>query len=372
MKVCLDIQPAVAQRAGVGRYVKALAERLGRFAAGDDLTLFHFDFRRRGIGFETPGARVRAVGWAPGRLVQQAWKRFGAPPYDWFAGRADLYHFPNFIRPPLARGRSVVTVHDLSFVRFPEAAEPKNLAYLRARMDDTIRRADAILTDSKTIAAEIVEHYRVASDRVFAVRLGVEETLARPPAPDIADALRRWGLERPYLLHVGTIEPRKNIGFLAEVFERLADFDGDLALAGGLGWRVGPILERLRRSPRAARIRQLGHVPDRDLPALYAGASVFVFPSLYEGFGFPPLEAMACETPVVSAPGGSLREVIGDGAELIEGYDAERWAARVRALLGDREQRAARIAAGRVCAARYRWDDTARRTWDIYRTVAAA
>ncbi len=372
MKVCLDIQPAIAQRAGVGRYVKALAERLGRFAAGDELTLFHFDFRRRGLEFETPGARVRAVGWVPGRLVQQAWKRLGAPPYDWFAGRADLYHFPNFIRPPLARGRSVVTLHDLSFVRFPEAAEPKNLAYLTARIGDTVRRADAILADSETIAAEIVEHFRLSPDRVFPVVLGLEETLARPPEPAVDAVRRRLGLERPYLLHVGTLEPRKNIAFLVEVFERLADFDGDLALAGGLGWRTEPILERIARSPRAARIRRLGRVADGDLPALYAGASAFVFPSLYEGFGFPPLEAMACGTPVIASPRGSLREVLGDGAALVEDFDADAWAERLRAVLGDAVRRGALVAAGRARAARYRWDDTALRTWEVYRKAASA
>lgn len=372
MRVCLDIQPAVAQRAGIGRYVRALAERLGRFADADELTLFHFDFRRRGLDFPAPGARVRACAWLPGRLVQSAWKRFGAPPYDWFAGRADLYHFPNFIRPPLTRGRSVVTIHDLSFIRFPEAAEPRNLAYLTTRIAETVRRADAIITDSATIAAEIVEHFRLPPNRVFPVRLGIEESLVRPADSQIACVRQRLGLERPYLLHVGTIEPRKNITFLVEVFEHLNDFDGDLVLAGAPGWRTEPILERIAKSPRADRIRRLGHVDDADLPALYAGAAAFVFPSLYEGFGFPPLEAMACGTPVISSPAGSLREVLGDGADLVEGYDSAEWAARIRAALGDSARRAALIAAGAARVARYRWDDTARRTWEVYRKAAAA
>ena len=372
MKVCLDIQPAIAQRAGVGRYVKGLAERLGRFAGGDELSLFYFDFQRRGVGFETPGARHRAVRWLPGRIAQQAWKRFGAPPYDWFAGRADLYHFPNFIRPPLSRGRSVVTIHDLSFVRFPEAAEPRNLAYLTARIGETVRRADAIIADCATIAEEIVERFGVSRDRVFAVPLGLEETMTRAGEAEIAELRRRFGLERPYLLMVGTIEPRKNIPFMVEVFERLTDFDGDLVLAGGLGWRTEAILARLARSPRAERIRRLDYVAERDLPALYSGAAAYVFPSRYEGFGFTPLEAMACGTPVVASPHGSLREVLGGGADLVEDFNADAWAARVRQALDDTARRAALVAAGYARAAAFRWDDTARETWEVYRKAASA
>jgi glycosyltransferase involved in cell wall biosynthesis len=368
--VHVDIQPAIAQRAGVGRYTRSLVEHLGAFAGADALRLFYFDFRRRALPFAPAGALVRTVRWLPGRAAQGAWRLLAWPPYDRIAGRADLYHFPNFIRPPLSRGRSVVTIHDVSFLRFPGAAERRNLAYLRARIGDTVRRADAILADSEFVRAEIVELLRAPAAKVHAVPLGLPAGMAAPPPDAVAAVRARLGLGRPYLLHVGTFEPRKNLEFLAGVYERLGGFDGDLVLAGMRGWNCEPIFARLAASPRAARIRILDYVAEGDLPALYAGAEALVFPSLYEGFGFPPLEAMACGTPVVCSAGGSLPEVVGDAAEVVRGYDADEWAARVEALLGDAARRAERVARGRARAARFTWEETARRTWAVYRGAA--
>jgi glycosyltransferase involved in cell wall biosynthesis len=369
VRVCIDIQAAVAQRAGVGRYVKSLVEHLGGHRGTDEIRLFHFDFQRRGVPFEAAGTVARAVRWIPGRVVQQAWKRVGFPPFDAFAGAADVFHFPNFIRPPLARGRSVVTIHDLSFLRFPHAAEAGNLRYLTARIDDTVARADAILADSETIADEIRGRWPAAAARVHGIPLGLPDGFGRPPEDAIRAGRARHGLARPYLLSVGTLEPRKNFPFLVEAFERLRGFDGDLVIAGMKGWSYEPILQRIARSPLAARIRHLEYPADADLPALYAGAAAFVFPSLYEGFGFTPLEAMACGAPVIASAGGSLPEVCGDGAEIVPEYDAGAWADRIAAVLGDPARRAALTARGAANAARFTWDATARKTWDVYRQV---
>ena len=369
VRVCIDIQAAVAQRAGVGRYVKSLIEHLGPHRGTDVLRLFSFDFRRRGDSPAVPGASLRTVRWIPGRIVQQAWKRIGFPPFDAFSGAADLFHFPNFIRPPLLRGRSVVTIHDLSFLRFPQAAEAANLRYLTARIDDTVARADAILADSETIAGEIRERWPAAAAKVHGVPLGLPDGFGRPTEEAIRSVRARHGLDRPYLLSVGTLEPRKNFAFLVGVFERLRGFNGDLAIAGMKGWSYEPILERIARSPLAARIRHIEYPSDAELPALYAGAEAFVFPSLYEGFGFTPLEAMACGTPVVASAGGSLPEVCGDGAEIVAEYDEDAWAVRVGTVLEDSACRTALAERGIRNAARFTWDATAQRTWAVYRAV---
>ena len=370
MKVCMDIQAALGQRAGVGRYVRELLAHLGPEAGGDELSAFYFDFKRTGLDAPPPGVALRACRWLPGRLAQAAWKRVGYPPYDWFAGRADLYHFPNFIRPPLSRGRkSVVTIHDVSFLRMPETTEAKNLAWLTAEIFHTAERADAILTDSHFSAREIVELLRVPESKVFPVWLGLPP-FGPPPSPEESGRLRRdLGLTKPYLLMVGTIEPRKNIPFLVNVYEALAEFDGDLVLAGGLGWKTEATLKAIADSPRAAGIRMLRHMDDRQLSALYAGASVFTFPTRYEGFGFPPLEAMGRGAPVVSARNSSLPEVLGNAAEWVDGYDAEEWAETIRAVLGD-SARAARLrAAGFEQAKKFTWEETARKTWGVYRSL---
>lgn len=371
MNVCLDIQPAVAQLAGVGRYTRALVEHLGEARGADQLRLFYFDFQRRGLTFATPNLKQQAIRWCPGRLVQKCWKTLHWPPFDWLAGRADVYHFPNFIIPPLTAGRTVVTIHDVSFLRYPELAETRNLAYLKARIAATIKRADAIITDSRFSAGEIIELLHADPGRVFPIPLGVAPQLNAPSPEAVALMRRQRGLQRPYLLTVGTLEPRKNTVFLARVFEAMRTFEGDLVIAGMRGWKYKPILERLRSSPRQSAIRYLDYVSNEELPALYAGAELFLFPSLYEGFGFPPLEAMRCGTPVLASAAGSLPEVLGDGARLIKEFDAERWVGEASRLLTDNTLRQEMIEKGRAWAARYTWPETARQTWTIYRKVAS-
>ena len=371
MKVCLDIQASLGQRAGVGRYVRELLAHLGAEAGGDELSAFYFDFKRTGLDFPPSDVNLRACRWMPGRVAQGAWKKIGFPPFDWFAGSADLFHFPNFIRPPLSRGRkSVVTIHDVSFLRMPETTESKNLAWLSSEIRQTAERADAILTDSHFSAREICELLPVSPDKVFPVWLGL--TPFGPPASAevVAQMRRSLGLEKPYLLMVGTIEPRKNIPFLVKIYEALKDFDGDLVLVGGLGWKTGPTLRAISESPRKAGIKLLKHLDDAQLSALYAGAAAFTFPTRYEGFGFPPLEAMGRGAPVISARNSSLPEVLGDAAEWVDGYDAETWAATIRAVLGD-SSRAARLrAAGLAQAKKFTWEETAQKTWEVYRRLA--
>jgi glycosyltransferase involved in cell wall biosynthesis len=264
----------------------------------------------------------------------------------------------------------VVTVHDVSFLRYPAMAEAKNLTYLKARIADTVRRADAIITVSRFSAGEIIELLRADPAKVFPIPLGAADHV-RPPDPEAVARLRRErGLTRPYLLTVGTLEPRKNTAFLASIFEAMTAFDGDLVIAGMRGWKYKPILERLRASPRAGAIRYLEYVGDNELAALYAGAELFLFPSLYEGFGFPPLEAMLCGVPVLASTAGALPEVLGDGARLIAEFDAERWAGEALHLLADSVARRKMIEKGRAWAQRYTWRETARQTWAIYRKVA--
>lgn len=364
MKLCIDIQSAVAQRAGVGRYTHKLVEHLGPLAAaaGDELRLFHFDFKRKGQPFPVEGAEFVTSRLLPGRVVQQAWKRFGLPAFDRFSGPADLFHFPNFVRPPLRRGsKSVVTIHDLSFLRFPETMEEKNFRYQNAKIRQTVREADAIITDAAAIADEVSERLGVPRDRVHPIHLGLE---FEAPTPGQTESFRRrHHLERPYLLHLGTLEPRKNHLFLFDVFEALCErnaFDGELVLAGMQGWKCEPILERIAANPR---IRYLAFVPDEDLPALYAGAEAFMFPSLYEGFGFPPLEAMSCGTPVVSSPEGSLAEVLGGAATVVPSFDIDAWVEGVTRTLGTLPDP--------NWLTQYRWEETARKTHALYHQLAS-
>jgi glycosyltransferase involved in cell wall biosynthesis len=257
----------------------------------------------------------------------------------------------------------------MSFLRFPQFAEKKNLQYLTSVIHKTVARADAIITDSGFSAAEIANCLHVPADRIFPVHLGVAPECRRAP-PDAVTSLRqRLGLDRPYLLTVGTLEPRKNIPFLIDAFEKLHGFDGDLVIAGMRGWKYEPILERMRKSSRADRLRYLEYVDDCDLPALYTGANLFVTTSFYEGFGLPPLEAMACGTPVISSTGGSLAEVVGDGGITLPGFDATQWADTMAGVLHDSNLHADLVRKGSVRAGRFDWRETARQTFNVYRQV---
>lgn len=368
MKICLEIQAAVAQRAGVGRYTRELAAHLAKIAGNDQLSFFYFDFMRRGLSFPLPQAH--GARWCPGRLAQFCWKKLNWPPFDRLAGRADLYHFTNFIIPPLTRGKKVVTIYDASFLRHPAYTESRNLAYLRARIDATVARADAIITISRFSADELAAFFPEARNKIHVIYPGVLEPAIRPPAERRADILKSPGIRKPYILTVGTLEPRKNIPFLIEVFEKMKDFDGTLVIAGRLGWKYSSILESLRTSARAKDIRVIQDATDEELAAIYYQAELFIYPSFYEGFGFPPLEALACGVPVISSAGGSLPEVLGAGAVIIEQYDAGQWAEAARALINDKSRRQARIDQGRQQAARYTWAETARQTMALYRSCA--
>ncbi len=374
MRVCLDYQPAVAQRAGIGRYTRVLAQHLaGQRHAEDTLALFYIDFRRRGDAPPVQGAEARAWRMLPGALVQQAWKRLGWPDYARLAGPADVYHFTNFIIPPLRTGRAAVTIFDMSFERFPQFAEARNLSYLRARLDASIARADAIITISGFSADEIESCHPGARGKLHAIPLGIDPSFSPARADEVAAMRRRLGLERPYLLSVGTLEPRKNYGFMADAFDALESAELELVIAGAPGWKCEPILEHLRRARRADRIRYVRYVPDGMLGALYTGAEAFLLTSHYEGFGFPPLEAMACGTPVVSAATGSLPEILGDAAVWVPTFACEAWRAAIRGLLEAPEaERAARVARGRARAAAYPWERTAAATWRVYRELAGA
>lgn len=367
MIVSLQLQAAIGQRAGVGRYVHTLAPLLAARRGEDELLGFYFDFRRKGSPFPEGLMREKAVRWIPGALVQQSWKRLGFPPYPFFAPKADVHHFPNFIIPPLGKGpKAVVSIHDACFLKVPETLEPKNLAYLRGHIDATVRRADRILTISETIADELREAYNLPHDKVRATLLGA------PPALDrgTADVRADLKLDKPYLLHVGTLEPRKNHVFLFKVFEQLRHFDGELLLCGMEGWKVEPILQALRESPCADRIRHLRYVRDDQLAGLYQEAEALLFPSLYEGFGLPPIEAMRQGCPVLSSDGGSLPEVVGGGGQVLP-LEVDAWAAALETLMGSPAERGHWVAAGRRRASEFSWERCADETWAVYRELGS-
>ncbi|MGA0333562.1 MAG: glycosyltransferase family 4 protein [Kiritimatiellia bacterium] len=370
MKVCMHIQAAIDQRAGVGRYVHTLIPELAALKGEDLLSGFYFDFRRRGSPFPKGMLKEDAYTLLPGALIQQSWKRLGFPAYTRFAPEADVHHFPNFIIPPLPRGpKAVVNIHDCCFLKCPETMEPKNRAYLQKRMPATLRRADKILTISETMAREIREAFGLPEEKVRATLLGPPPSMNDLPEDQVDRRIRTLGVDGPFLLHVGTLEPRKNHLFLFKVFEALNYFDGKLVLCGMKGWQVEPILEAMHSCGKAGRILHLDYVEDDDLVALYRRAEALIFPSLYEGFGLPPIEAMRQGCPVISSDGGSLAEVVGEGGIVLPLGDPGQWAEAIEGLLASPDRRARLQNAGHKKASQFSWRKCAEETWEVYREV---
>ena len=282
------------------------------------------------------------------------------------------YHEPNMIPRPFG-GVTVSTFQDLAWHRHPEVHPVERLRWIERHMPRALAQTRRIITTSNFTRREVVSVLGVEESRIDVVPLGVDGRF-RPHDPDeLLPVLAHHGLQPGgYLLSVGTVEPRKNLGRLLRAYAALPPAVAGrcpLVIVGASGWLNSPELARMDSLERAGRVRYLGYVDEADLPALYAGARAFAYPSLYEGFGLPPLEAMASGTPVLSSAGTSMAEVVGDAGLLVDPLDEEAIAGGLRLLLEDDGAAARRRGAGLARAAGFTWDRCARSTLAVYRTA---
>jgi glycosyltransferase involved in cell wall biosynthesis len=293
--------------------------------------------------------------------VRLSWEMWARPP--------DLLFVPSHVLPLVHPRRSVVTVHDLGYHYYPEAHTLSQNLYLRWSTRYNARTAARVLADSEATCRDLVRHYGVPPEKIVVVYPGRDETLA--PVTDVAllAAMRaRYGLSGPYLLYVGTLHPRKNLVRLVQAFASFSQSpipNLQLVLAGQKGWLYDEIVTQVRRSGLADRVVLTGYVPDADLPALLSGALAFVYPSLYEGFGLPVLEAMACATPVVCSNVSSLPEVVGDAALLVDPLDMEAWVVALRQITADEGLRRELVERGLCQVRRFSWRRCAEETLQV-------
>lgn len=377
-RIAIDYTAAHEQGGGIGRYVRELTHAIARL---DPHAEFRF-FVAGATAASLPQLNLRNVSWRATRVspawLARTWHRARLPlPVETFTGAVDLYHATDFVLPPtLPRTRTLLTVHDLSFERIPSSAEPSLLRYLQSAVPKSVRRADHILADSQASKDDLMQLYHTPDEKITVLYCGVDARFA--PVSDkaaIDRVLENFGLcGADYLLSVGTLQPRKNYPRVIRAVKLLRDrgFDLHYAIAGGKGWLVDEINESIAENQMQDRVHLLGFVEDDQLPALYGGAKALVSPSLYEGFGLPLLEAMACGIPVITSNLSSLPEVAGDAGIQVDPTDVSSIAEAIAQVVTDNELRADLSQRGLKRATQFSWERSARQLKAVYDRLLAS
>lgn len=379
MRIGIDYTAAIEQSAGIGRYTRGLVHALAKLDSRNEYVLFHASGKGiddpvllQAANFRSRDARLSA------RLLAILWHRLKLPlPVNLFTGYVDLFHSPDYTLPPIRRAATVVTVHDLSYLLYPECADDRLRAYLESVVPVSAARADVVVVDSQCTRNDLVCLLDVAPEKVEVVYPGVDARY-RPLGddPTLEEVRKRWQLDRPFILNVGTLEPRKNQARLIQAYAMLKErtgLDHQLVIVGGRGWLYEDIFRRVNDMGLKQDVRLLGYVGEDDLPAIYNLADLFVFPSIYEGFGLPPLEAMACGTPVVATSVGGLQSLVRDGETgyLVAWHCPDHFSERLEVLLHNAPLRNAMGRAARVWAEQFDWGVAATRMLGVYRGLLA-
>ena len=377
MRIAFNATALLSPLTGIGQYAFELAQRLAADSAHDAEFFYGLAWSREVRTTPLPGART-LFGMAR-RFVPNSYavsRYLQGRKFTQAARRFDVYHEPNFLAYRFD-GPLVLTVHDLSWIRFPQAHPAERVAAMNRYFEPSLRRAAVVLTDSAFVKQEVIDVFGIDPQRILPIGLGVSPLFRPLPADATAPLMARQGLAHgSYLLAVGTLEPRKNLVTALRAYAALPEASQcayPLVLAGIKGWHNEDLDAQLQPLIASGRVRLTGYLSREDLAALIAGATALVYPSIYEGFGLPPLEAMACGVPTIVSNVASLPEVVGDTGLLIEPYDHEGLRDAMQRLIDSPRLRADLGAQALRRAASFTWDSCARQTVAAYgRAIAQA
>lgn len=378
IKVYVDAEVLVAPHfSGIGHYTLELLRGLDRLIENrDDIQVVLLTYFRRVGMVKKFGFRNFKIKKSPSSLrINNYFKiRNINVPYDLYFGKA-LYFFPNYTTWPLLFSKSISVIYDLSFEHYPQYVEPNNQKFLSENVKKTIDRSDKIITISKNSQQEILDFYKIKKSKVNIIYPGVDQSsMFKWPKQEIEKVKARYGVYGEYILFVGNIEPRKNLKSLLLAYENLNELTRkkySLLLIGARGWlddEIFKIIERLRIGGN--HIQQPNdYVKDKDRAALYSGASLFVYPSNYEGFGIPPLEAMACGVPTITSDNSSLPEAVGNAAIKVPANSIKKIAEAMSDILNDPIKKQELVNKGFQQVDKYSWDKEANKLLDLFLKV---
>jgi glycosyltransferase involved in cell wall biosynthesis len=371
MRIGIDIGPITSTRTGVGNYCFYLLKHLLPLAPDDTFHGFASGRAQVDLG-ELAGRVGHKHVPIPTRILYAVWNALGTPKVDNMLGGVDVYHATNFYLPPTRTAKTVLTIHDLAFWAKPEWCSPKIVGPFFKAVGHAAKNADHIMAYSEATKRDIVRFLDANPEKITVAPMAVDEAFAPLPRDEATKrATKDYGVETPFLLFVSTLEPRKNIPTLLEAFAKIADdIPHNLVLIGSVGWNAEPIFEAIDKLGLQDRVIRPGFVPHMELPVFYCAADAFVFPTHYEGFGLPLLEALTCGCPVVTSDNSSVPEVTGDAALASDANDVDAIAANILRVLNESDLREDMISKGQRHAQRYSWGNMAQATLDVYRSVA--
>jgi glycosyltransferase involved in cell wall biosynthesis len=368
MRIGLDGLPLTAPKTGVGHYTQELARALATTHPDSQFEIVYpstyppIELFAGGPTNLKPN-RVR-VG-----LIGRRWWAAGLPHYLGHS-KFDVFHGTNYEVPLWKRCATVLTIHDLSHLVHPETHEPARARRGQRRLPMMVGAADAIITPTKSVRDEVCGFLTVEPDHVFAIPEAARASFYPEAFPASRERREGLGIGDDFFLTVGTLEPRKNLTVLVSAFAKLCEQQPDtpskLVIAGGKGWLTGALFEQIKHSPWRDRIVLTDYLHDDDLRALYSSCRAFVYPSIYEGFGLPPLEAMACGAPVIASRIAAIEETTAGAALLFDPRDADELATLLLELSRNESVRSQLVDAGRKRAAEFSWEQTAEETWNVY------